>query len=142
MESRFGIYRRLLGYLGPYWPYVVVAYTAMIATTLINLLIPQIIKRAIDQGLAEGQTKTLFVAAVLILGIAVVRGIVSFGQRYFGQWLTHRVAYDLRNRFYLGDVAGSTAHQIAAMPLVVEGERQVLPAEIATVTEIVRYAMR
>ena len=101
MESRFGIYRRLLGYLGPYKPSVVVAYAAMIASTLINLLIPQIIKRAIDQGLAEDSARTLFLAAMLILGIAAVRGIVSFAQRYYGQWLTHRVAYDLRNRFYL-----------------------------------------
>jgi ATP-binding cassette, subfamily B, multidrug efflux pump len=100
MESRFGIYRRLFGYLGPHWPYVAVAYAAMIATTLINLFIPQIIKQAIDRGLTEGQAGTLFIAAALILGIAIIRGSVSFAQRYYGQWLTHRVALDLRNRFY------------------------------------------
>ncbi|MEZ4726187.1 MAG: ABC transporter ATP-binding protein [Caldilineaceae bacterium] len=34
----------------------------------------------------------------LILGIAVVRA--CHGQRYYGEWLSHRVAYDLRNHFY------------------------------------------
>lgn len=34
------------------------------------------------------------------MGIALVRGILGFVQRYFGEWLTHRVAYDLRNDFY------------------------------------------
>lgn len=101
METRFGVYRRLLGYLRPHWPYVVVAYAAMMAATLINLFIPQIIKQAIDRGLAEGRAMPLFIAAVLILVIAVVRGLVSFSQRYFGNWLTHRVAYDLRNAFYI-----------------------------------------
>ena len=62
---------------------------------------PQIIKQAIDQGLAEEQPSTLYLAAALILGIAVVRALVAFAQRYCGEWLTHRVAYDLRNHFYL-----------------------------------------
>jgi len=101
MGSRFAVYRRLLGYLRPYWPFVAIAYAAMAAATLINLLIPQIIKSAIDGGLQEGQAGALFRAGLLILGIALVRGIVSFSQRYYGEWLTHRVAYDLRNHFYL-----------------------------------------
>ena len=101
MESRFGIYRRLLGYLRPYWIYVVIAYAAMVAATLINLFIPQIIKQAIDSGLDEGRALPLFIAAGLILAIALVRGVVAFAQRYYGEWLTHRVAYDLRNDFYL-----------------------------------------
>ncbi len=101
MSSRFWIYRRLLGYLRPYWPFVAVAYAAMAAATLINLFIPQIIKTAIDRGLQAGQARTLYIAGLLILGIAVVRSVVSFSQRYYGEWLTHRVAYDLRNHFYL-----------------------------------------
>jgi ATP-binding cassette subfamily B protein len=72
----------------------------MLFATLLNLFIPQIIKVAIDQGLAAGQARALFTAAVLILGIAVVRGVAAFGQRFFGEWLTYRVAYDLRNDFY------------------------------------------
>ncbi|MDI9546853.1 MAG: ABC transporter ATP-binding protein [Chloroflexota bacterium] len=101
MSSRFAVYRRLLGYLRPYWPFVVMAYFAMAAATLINLFIPQIIKTAIDRGLEQGQAGALYVAGALILVIAVLRGVVSFSQRYYGEWLTHRVAYDLRNHFYL-----------------------------------------
>ncbi len=73
----------------------------MIAATLINLFIPQIIKQAIDSGIDQGRARPLFLAAALILAIALVRGVVAFAQRYFGQWLTHRVAYDLRNDFYV-----------------------------------------
>ena len=101
MGHRFSVYRRLLGYLRPYWPFVAIAYAAMAVATLINLFIPQIIKSAIDRGLEGNQAGALFMAGLLILGIALVRGIVSFGQRYYGEWLTHRVAYDLRNHFYL-----------------------------------------
>jgi ATP-binding cassette, subfamily B, multidrug efflux pump len=62
--------------------------------------VPQIIKDAIDNGIATGQASALFAAGGLILGLALIRGVAGFGQRYYGEWLTHRVAYDFRNDFY------------------------------------------
>lgn len=97
---RFGVYRRLLGYLKPHWKQVVLAYTSMVAVTLLNLLVPQIIKDAIDRGLAAGVPSALFVAGGVILIIALLRGLAGFGQRYYGLWLTYRFAYDIRNEFY------------------------------------------
>lgn len=94
------VYGRLLSYLKPYWKQVTIGYVAMLFTTLLNLAVPQIIKDAIDNGLATGQASALFIAGGLILAIALIRGVAGFGQRYFGEWLTHRVAYDLRNHFY------------------------------------------
>jgi len=99
-EERQDVYRRLLGYLRPYWQQTTVAYVSMGIATLINLFIPQIIKRAIDNGLAAQNAQALFWAGGLILAIAIVRGLVAFGQRFFGEWLSHRVAYDLRNHFF------------------------------------------
>lgn len=94
------MYWRTLRYVRPYWRQVVIAYGSMTLATLINLFVPQIIKSAIDEGVATRNARVLFWAGGLILLIAVVRGIVSFGQRYYGEWLSHRVAYDLRNHFY------------------------------------------
>lgn len=76
------------------------AYVSMLVVTLLNLFVPQIIKNAIDLGLAEGEATALFAAGGLILVIALARGIAGFGQRFFGQWLTHRFSYDIRNEFY------------------------------------------
>jgi ATP-binding cassette, subfamily B, multidrug efflux pump len=94
------VYQRLLGYLKPYWKQVFIAYFAMFFATLLNLFVPQIIKDAIDNGLTGGDPRALFVAGGVILIIAVVRGAAGFGQLYYGEWLTHRVSYDLRNHFY------------------------------------------
>ncbi|MEZ4540150.1 MAG: ABC transporter ATP-binding protein [Chloroflexota bacterium] len=91
---------RLLGYLGPYKRYVSLAYVAMLLGTGLNLLVPQIIAWAIDYGVSQGQASTLIAAGALIMGIALVRGVLGFVQRYYGEWLTNRVAYDLRNEFY------------------------------------------
>ncbi len=100
MEFHLGIYRRLLGYLKPYRLQASLAYVSMIAATILNLLIPQVIKRAIDIGLANGQMTALLAASLIILGIGLARAIAGYGQRFFGEWLTHRVAYDLRNEYF------------------------------------------
>ena len=100
VSEKGSIYRRLLGYLRPYWREVVLAYVGVLMTAVLNLLVPQIIKDAIDNGLAAGQASALFISGGLILGVALLRGLAAFSQRYFGEWLTHRVAYDLRNHYY------------------------------------------
>ncbi len=92
--------RRLLGYLRPYGRQVFIAYVAMLLGTGLNLIVPKVIAWAIDLGLAEGKASTLIMAGAIIMGIALVRGVLGFAQRYYGEWLTHRVAYDLRSDFY------------------------------------------
>lgn len=100
MERSNRMYGRLLGYLRPYWRQVTLAYGAMLVATLANLFIPQLIKQAIDEGLATRRARALVYAAGVILLIAIGRGLVAFVQRFYGEWLTHRVSYDLRNDFY------------------------------------------
>ena len=99
-SERLGIYRRLAGYLRPYWRQMILAYGAMLLAMLLNLAVPQVVKQAIDNGLASGQASALIAASALILGIAVVRAVMGFLQRFFGEWLSNRTGYDLRNQFY------------------------------------------
>ena len=98
--ARLAIYGRLVRYLRPYWPQMILAYAAMLFATLLNLLIPQLLREAIDRGLEQDDPTALFAAAGIILAVAVVRGAAGFVQRYFGEWLSYRAAYDLRNDFY------------------------------------------
>lgn len=100
MTKRLGIYSRLLSYLRPYWKQVLLAYGGMLAATLLNLFVPQLIKDAIDRGVNAGISRPLFIAGGIILTIALVRGVAGFCELFFGEWLTHRVAYDLRNQYY------------------------------------------
>ncbi len=98
--GRFTVYSRLMGYLKPHWKQVVIGYGSMLAVTLLNLIVPQILKDAIDRGLAMGNATALFVAGGIILLIAIGRGVAGFGHRFYGLWLTYRFAYDIRNEFY------------------------------------------
>ncbi|MBI1294513.1 ATP-binding cassette domain-containing protein [bacterium] len=90
----------MLGYLRPYGKQVTLGYLGGFFAMSLNLFVPQIIKDAIDNGLMNRQASALFYAGGLILGIAVIRGVAGFAQRYYGEWMSHRVAFDLRNDFY------------------------------------------
>lgn len=94
------VYWRLLAYLRPYRRQAWLGYGAVLVAMLLNLSVPQIIKNSIDQGLVSGRITQLLAPAGIILLIALLRGLAGFGQQYLGEWLTHRVSYDLRNQFY------------------------------------------
>ena len=89
--AKLDIYRRLIGYLRPYWPQATLAYTAMLFATLLNLFVPLIIKGAwTTKGLIIIARGRCSLRLGSILAIAVVRGIAGFVQRYFGEWLSFR----------------------------------------------------
>jgi ABC-type multidrug transport system fused ATPase/permease subunit len=101
---------RLLGFMRPYWRRAVVAAACVFASGAAVLVMPQLIRWAIDYGLAvegegdlrvaTGDRELLIVAALLVVAAALVRGFFAYGQTYLGEWISQRVAYDIRNSIY------------------------------------------
>jgi ATP-binding cassette subfamily B protein len=91
---------RLLSTLTPYRRETFTTYFCLLATNGMNLLVPWLIKEVIDQGLAHGDQALLINIGLIILSLALLRGVFGFGQRYLTEWLAQRVAYDLRNQLY------------------------------------------
>jgi ATP-binding cassette subfamily B multidrug efflux pump len=92
--------RYIIPFLRPYRSRVFITILSLICLTGIELLFPAIIRQVIDRGLAQGETTLLFQAALLILGLGLLRGLLSYIQRFLAEWISHHVAYDLRNRLY------------------------------------------
>ena len=101
---------RLLSFLRPYWRRVLVATICVLAAGASILAVPQLIRWGIDYGLniqqvdgkpvATGEERLLIVAALGVVGFAVLRGVFAYGQTYLAEWISQRVAYDLRNGIY------------------------------------------
>jgi len=101
---------RLLGFIGPYWRRAVAAALCVLAASAAVLAMPQLIRWAIDYGLgierqgdrlvATGAEERLVIAALGLVAAALLRGGFSFGSTYLGEWLSQRVAYDIRNSIY------------------------------------------
>jgi ABC-type multidrug transport system fused ATPase/permease subunit len=106
---------RLLSFLRPYKRRVVLAWLCVCGTSVFVLVSPQLVAWAIDTGLqvriegvggatgtgvALGSIHTLVIAALAIVAAAVGRGVFAYGQTYLAEWVSQRVAYDLRNAIY------------------------------------------
>ncbi|MFC2054190.1 ABC transporter ATP-binding protein [Chloroflexota bacterium] len=91
---------RAIGYLKPYWLLAAGIFISLILSSSLNLVIPAITQRIIDNGIeAEVPTYILWGALVLI-GVALLRALFSFTQNLWAAKASQNVAYDMRNALY------------------------------------------
>ena len=91
---------RLMDFLKKYWAMWLLAFVCLTASTVFSLVIPKMLGNGIDTVLNSGRAATLIIAAGVILGSSALRGITGYGNRYFTQVISQRVAYDIRNKLY------------------------------------------
>ena len=91
---------RLLSFSRPYWLRIAAATATLIAITLLSLLVPRLLRDAIDLGLARGEAGLIAAIGLGLIGIGLARSALNLLQRYTAEWLSHRLAYDVRNALY------------------------------------------
>lgn len=91
---------RLLGYADRYRLQTVVAYACLVASTGLGLTQPIIIQQVIDRGIGQRDAPFLAVAAGLLMAVNVVTSLLSFAMTFLKEYVSQRVAYDLRNALY------------------------------------------
>ncbi len=91
---------RLVQALRPYLGQVAALFFCVLAVTATSLVTPSLIRSAIDDGLAKNSPEVLFVSAVTIVGVGLLRSLFNLGRRYVSEWLSNRVGYDFRNAMY------------------------------------------
>ncbi len=91
---------RIFGYLRPYRWRVALLYLALFGALGIQLTIPLVLARAIDEGIVGRDGGYLVRAALLIVGLTAVQGVFTYGRAYLSQAVAERVAFDLRNELY------------------------------------------
>ncbi|MCH7625163.1 MAG: ABC transporter ATP-binding protein [Chloroflexi bacterium] len=77
----------------------------MIGATTAYLFLPKYFGEAIDniKEMLDGGVvsySSIITIAVIILGLSIIRGTLSFFQTYLGEAVSQFVSYDLRNHFY------------------------------------------
>lgn len=83
-----------------YWPRAVIAYFCLFSGAGLAVVIPRFTGRAIDLALGSGQPHGLGWLALAIAGAGILRSILSYWQTYLSEYLSQKVAYDLRNQLY------------------------------------------
>ena len=96
-EQSFATYRRLLGYVRPYGRIFALAVLGMVLAAATEPIFPALIKPLLDGGFAAGESSyppALFAGA--IVGVFLVRGILTFTSSYCMNWVANKVVLDLR----------------------------------------------
>jgi subfamily B ATP-binding cassette protein MsbA len=99
------LYFRLLSYVRPYGRVFGLAVLVMVLAAATEPLFPALMKPLLDGGFAAGKAAaqappSLSIAplwfALALVGIFVVRGVLTFAAGYFLSWVSNRVILDLR----------------------------------------------
>lgn len=92
---------RALGYLRRYKLETACALASLLVVSATNLAAPQMVRLAIDQGIAKGQSTTVLAAVGGLVGIALGRGLFNFLQGYLAERVSQGVAFDLRDALFV-----------------------------------------
>jgi ATP-binding cassette subfamily B protein len=99
-ERRARTARRIAAFFRPYRLQVVVVLVAIIATSLIGLVNPYLLKLLIDNVIVGGQYDKLNLYVGLMIILPIVTGLIGVGQAYLNNIIGQSVMQDLRNALY------------------------------------------
>lgn len=92
--------RRLLAYLRPYWPQVLVAFAAIVIGAGAALAQPYLVKLAIDDHIAVNRQEGLEGLAVAYVAVLAFAFAAEYVQTWTLQLTGQRIMYDLRMSVY------------------------------------------
>jgi ATP-binding cassette subfamily B protein len=99
-ERRGRTVRRILAFFSPYRPQIAVVVVAILATSLIGLANPYLLKLLIDEAIPQRDFGLLNLYVGLMIGLPIVSGLVGVGQAYLNNVIGQRVMQDLRGALY------------------------------------------
>jgi subfamily B ATP-binding cassette protein MsbA len=123
MNSR-QLYFRLLRYVRPYISRLLISVGLLALLAATEPLFPALMKPLLDDGFAKQDQTFIQWLPILIVGLFIVRGILTFSSSYASNWVSSRVVGDLRNEmfrkllnlptsFFDNNSSGSLASKIA-----------------------------
>lgn len=110
LPASVAIVLRILLFARPYWRGLLITAISILGAAAFAVASPLLLRWAVDQAIGTeivgDQTIIAIsawlvaIAALALVGAALLRGISMFLQRYLAEWVGQTVAYDLRNAIY------------------------------------------
>lgn len=93
--------RKLLHFVKPYWRRSLVSLVLLIAVVLMDLAIPRLIQRIIDQGINAGNVQVVINTTAIMLAIAAFQTLFAVGNNVLSIQVGEGVSRDLREALFL-----------------------------------------
>jgi ATP-binding cassette subfamily B protein len=93
--------QKLLRFVKPYWKCSVIALVLLTSLVFLDLTIPRLIERIIDQGINAKNMNVVLQTAILMLGISLLSALIAVGNNILSVQVGESVARDLREALFL-----------------------------------------
>ena len=93
--------QKLLHFVKPYWRRSLVALLLLIAVVLMDLALPRLIQRIIDQGINGGNVQVVINTTIVMLVISALQTLFAIANNLFSIQVGESVARDLREALFL-----------------------------------------
>ncbi len=91
---------RALRYLRPYWRSTTAALIGLILVAVATLSSPQLIRFAVDRGIAQQDAQVLILTTAGLVAVAAVRGFATFLQSYGSERAAQGLAFEMRDSLF------------------------------------------
>src|SRR5437870_6993173 len=85
-EVEFSTIRRILAWLRPYRLQAALVALAIVASTLVSLLPPLLVRRIVDGALPQRDLPLLAVLAIGMILASLAAGAIQVAQKYLATW--------------------------------------------------------
>ena len=93
--------RKLLPFVKPYWRRSLVSLVLLVAVVFMDLALPRLIQRIIDQGITANDMQVVISTTLIMLGITVLQAFLAVGDNILSVQVGEGVARDLREALFL-----------------------------------------
>ena len=93
--------RKLLHFVRPYWKRSLLALVLLTTLVFLDLTIPRLVQRIIDQGIHAGDMDVVLQTSLLMLGISLVSTLFAIGNNVLSVQVGEGVARDLREALFV-----------------------------------------
>ena len=93
--------KKLLPFLKPYWKLATISLILLTAVLVIDLAIPRLIQRIVDQGVNAGDMQVVLQTSGLMIGLSLLQFLLALGNNLFSIQAGEGVARDLREALFV-----------------------------------------
>ena len=94
------VLRRILDRVQPYRSRFLMTGGLVVILAGMSWIRPYLIRIALDDHIAKGDEKGLWVVFLMVVGLIVVEALIQFWQTYWANWVAQSVTLDLRSELY------------------------------------------
>ena len=93
--------RKILPFVKPYWKRAVLALILLTSLVFMDLSIPRLIQRLIDQGVNHHNMQVVIQTSIIMLSISLLSALIATGNNIFSIQVGESVARDLREAQFI-----------------------------------------